>query len=241
MVRDKLFSGPRPDVVDFVFDDSVAEVFPDMIRRSVPGYETIVSLIGCISEKYAIPASNVYDLGSSLGASTISMASRIEAGRVSHICIDNSPDMIARCQANLEKRLGGSTFQCIEADICEVEITNASIVVMNFSLQFVPPDMRDGVVRRICDGMLTGGILIVSEKVNDSDQDPGGVIAGLHEQFKKANGYSDLEISQKRSALENVMILDSAQEHLERLQRCGFSVTRQWFQALGFHSFIALK
>jgi tRNA (cmo5U34)-methyltransferase len=241
MVRDKLFSGPRPDLVDFIFDDSVAEVFPDMIRRSVPGYETIVSLIGCIAGKYALPGSNVYDLGCSLGASTISMASRIEVGRVSHICIDNSPDMIARCQENLETRVGGSAFQCIKADICDVEIANASVVVMNFSLQFIAPELRDGVLRKICDGMLSGGILILSEKVNDSDQDPGGLIAVLHEQFKKANGYSDLEISQKRSALENVMILDSGQEHLERLQRCGFSVYRQWFQALGFHSYVALK
>ena len=241
MVRDKLYAGQRADVVDFVFDDSVAEVFPDMIRRSIPGYETIVSMIGCIAETYAIQGSHVYDLGCSLGASTLSMASRIEPGRVRYICIDNSQDMISRCMANLEKHIGGEELQCVESDICDTEISNASVVVMNFSLQFIDPQLRNELVQGIYNGLHPGGVLILSEKVDGGDEASRLFHNALHEQFKKANGYSELEISQKRSALENVMILNTIEEHLDRLSRCGFSSVRQWFQTLGFCSFIGQK
>jgi tRNA (cmo5U34)-methyltransferase len=241
MARDKLYSGHRPDVVDFVFDESVAEVFPDMIRRSVPGYETIISMIGCIAEKYACKGSTVYDLGCSLGAVTLSMASRIEPGSVNFICIDNSPDMITRCQANLEKQLDARSFQCVESDICDTEISDASVVVMNFSLQFLDPGIRDELVRRIYSGLLPGGVLILSEKVGRRNDVEREFSNGLYQQFKKANGYSDLEISQKRSALERVMILNTVDEHLDRMDRSGFSLTQQWFQALDFCSFIARK
>lgn len=240
MDKDKIFSEPRQDLVDFVFDESVAKVFSDMIRRSVPGYETIVSLIGSIAEKYSQPDTNIYDLGCSLGASTLSMHSRIPHSNVRYIAVDNSAAMLGKCKSNIEGVVPTGQFEIRNRNVEDVEINNASVVVMNFTLQFIEPKLRDQVVNQIYSGMQSGGVFILSEKLLQQTQDEE-IHDLLHDRFKLSNGYSELEISQKRTALENVMELETRNEHEKRLTDAGFSVVSQWFQSFNFASFIAIK
>jgi tRNA (cmo5U34)-methyltransferase len=238
---DVLYASSQPYIVDFVFDDAVAEVFPDMIRRSVPGYETIISLIAVIAEKYCKSGVTIYDLGCSLGAVTLAIHSRLEHRDVQYIAVDDSASMIDKCKNNLSHHIPVSRYQCLQADIREVVIKQAGIVVMNFTLQFLPQSDRDAVIRRIYAGLNQGGVLILCEKVLAVDKKQDDRFIELHQQFKVANGYSELEISQKRTALEKVMKLDDADTHMKRLERSGFSDITQWFQCLNFAGWLAIK
>ncbi len=238
---DKVYAGKLPRVVDFVFDDHVAAVFPDMIRRSVPGYETIVSMLGVIAERRLRGGCNVYDLGCSLGAAMLSVHSRIPDPSVRFIGVDNSAPMLEQCRNNLNGVIDSERFSLLHCDIRDAEIKDAGMVILNFTLQFLDPADRIGLLTRIHTGLKPGGVLVLSEKIAFEDSGEETLQQSMHDQFKAANGYSELEIAQKRAALENVMTPDSATAHHERLRRAGFSRVSQWFRAFNFCSFIALK
>ena len=239
--RDGLFSQPQSMIVDFVFDEKVAKVFPDMIRRSVPGYETIITMIGLIAGEYAQPDSNCYDLGCSLGAATLAMRHQIKQPGCKIIAVDNAAAMVEQCESNIAMDAAGVAVEMLCDDAQNVLIENASVVVMNFTLQFIAPEMRLPLMQKIYQGLRPGGVLVLSEKIifaNDLEQDDQ---EGLQLAFKKANGYSELEISQKRTALENVLIPDTAEDHQQRLKVAGFMRSHLWFQCFNFVSLIAFK
>jgi len=240
MKQDKLFSDVQP-LVDFAFDDAVADVFPDMIRRSVPGYETVVSMLGVLAQHYAQDNTSVYDLGCSLGAATLAMHRQTRSLALQHICVDNSEAMVKRCRSKLQRHMQNANLDVLCDDIEKIEIKNASLVVVNFTLQFIPPESRLQLLKKIADGLLPGGALVLSEKLIFEDSIDNQLHIDWHHAFKRANGYSDLEISQKRAAIENVLVPDTQQEHIERLRQAGFSKTIQWFQSFNFASFVAIK
>lgn len=238
---DKVYAKKLPCVVDFVFDDHVAAVFPDMIRRSAPGYETIVSLLGVIAENFVQADSNVYDLGCALGASMLSIHSRIAEPSVRFIGVDNSAPMLQQCRKNLDGVIAAERLKLLHCDVRDAEVKNAGMVVLNLTLQFLDPADRLTLLRRIYAGLKDEGVLVLAEKVRFENADEQSLQQLLHDQFKAANGYSELEIAQKRTALENVMTPDSAATHFERLREAGFSQVNQWFQAFNFCSFMARK
>ncbi len=238
---DLIFSNKQSQIKDFAFDEQVVEVFPDMISRSVPGYNTIINTIGNLSDEYAQNNTNVYDLGCSLGAATLAMKRSISAKNCSILGIDNSPAMVERCKIHVGAFKGESNVEITEGNILETEIENASIVVLNFTLQFIEPEHRQALITKIYNGMNTGGILILSEKLAATDPKCNELLIDLHHGFKRANGYSELEIAQKRTALENVMRPDSLETHLERLNQSGFNHVTQWFQCFNFMSLVAIK
>ena len=240
-MRDNIYANPHAEVKDFTFDRSIVEVFPDMIQRSVPGYSTIVSSIGKIAEQFQQDDTTIYDLGCSLGASTIAMRKFVSASNCRIVGIDNSEAMVERCRLHVNSFKSPVPVEIICADINDIEIKNASVVVMNFTLQFIPPEKRVDLIRKIYDGMCPGGVFIVSEKFLFDDSTINESLNDLHLDFKRANGYSELEISQKRSAIENVMKIDSHQCHLDRLKKAGFKHVSAWYQCFNFGSFMAVK
>ncbi|KGD71868.1 tRNA methyltransferase [Tatumella morbirosei] len=239
--RDTLFSAPIDKLGDWTFDERVAEVFPDMIQRSVPGYSNIISMIGMLAERFVRPDSRVYDLGCSLGAATLSVRRNIHHSGCEIIAVDNSPAMVERCRRHIDAFRAQTPVQVIEADIRQVEISNASLVVLNFTLQFLDPAERQLLLNKIYQGLLPGGALVLSEKFSFDDQTMGELLFNMHHDFKRANGYSELEISQKRSMLENVMLTDSVATHKSRLAKAGFGHAEQWFQCFNFGSLVAIK
>ena len=240
MKQDKLFANHQ-QTVDFAFDDAVADVFPDMIRRSVPGYDAIISQLGVLAKHYALPDTTIYDLGSSLGAATLSMYRQTSDLNIKHICIDNSESMVRRCQSRLQRHMPDADLQVLCEDIEGIEIQNASLVVINFTLQFLTPDARLSLLTKVHQGLLPGGVLILSEKLIFKDSVENQLQIDWHITLKRSNGYSDMEISQKRAALENVLIPDTFEQHQERLKEAGFMQYFQWFQSFNFASLIALK
>ncbi len=240
MKQDNIFSKTQ-QVVDFAFDDSVADVFPDMIRRSVPGYETIISLLGVLANQYAQDNTRVYDLGCSLGAATLSIHQQTRTLDLEHICIDNSEAMVKRCESRLDRLMPEANLQLLCEDIEKAEIKDASVVVVNFTLQFLTPETRLALLKKIYEGLLPNGVLVLSEKLVFDDSTENQHQIDWHHNFKRANGYSDLEISQKRAAIENIMIPDTFEQHQQRLQEAGFDESYQWFQSFNFVSMVAIK
>ncbi|WP_431222172.1 carboxy-S-adenosyl-L-methionine synthase CmoA [Serratia sp. L9] len=235
------FSAPIAKLGDWTFDERVAEVFPDMIQRSVPGYSNIISMIGMLAERFVQPGSQVYDLGCSLGAATLSMRRNIKVAGCNIIAVDNSPAMVERCRRHIDAFRADTPVEVIEADILDINIENASMVVLNFTLQFLEPADRLRLLEQVYRGLRPGGALVLSEKFSFEDADVGELLFNMHHDFKRANGYSELEISQKRSMLENVMLTDSVETHKARLQQAGFEHAEVWFQCFNFGSLIALK
>jgi tRNA (cmo5U34)-methyltransferase len=244
MEKDQIYSLPLHKVGDFQFDERVVNVFGDMIQRSVPGYGSILSMIGELAEKYAQPASHLYDLGCSLGACTLVMRPRVHESCTIH-SVDSSEAMVAAFSSRLA-RIGESarTLCSVEVhceDIRRWEMSQASFSVLNFTLQFVPQPEREALLRSICESTLPGGALVLSEKIRFSDPHQEELMVELHHAFKRANGYSDLEIAQKRTALEKTLIPETLQTHLERLERVGFRSAVCWFQCFNFVSMLAVK
>jgi tRNA (cmo5U34)-methyltransferase len=236
-MRDEVYRDPRGRIVDFVFDDAVAAVFPDMIRRSVPGYETVIPVSGLIAARHIPSDGRCYDLGCSLGATTLAILRAVGDRDCRVIGVDNSAPMLTRAQA---LHADEPRIEWRHADLREVAIDNADAVVMNYTLQFVPPADRAALLGRIREGLNPSGVLIVSEKVRSSDADEQVYYDDLHATFKRANGYSALEVAQKRAALDNVLIPDTPEEHDARLRAAGFSRVRTWFRCLNWISLLAL-
>ncbi len=242
MKKDQIFAEIIQKPADFVFDEKVAAVFPDMLRRSIPGYPAIIDMIETLTARFAQNSSNLYDLGCSLGASSLSMLRGLTGKKNCQIiAIDNSMPMIARCQEHFQKSSDGKSLSFICEDILQSEIQDASVVVMNFTLQFINPGSRCELIKRIFDGMRNGGILVLSEKVKFDDTQVNELLIDVYHAFKKSNGYSDLEISQKRTALENVLIPETIKDHRDRLIRAGFKSADVWFQCFNFMSMLAIK
>ncbi|MGJ0622736.1 carboxy-S-adenosyl-L-methionine synthase CmoA [Xenorhabdus bovienii] len=239
--RDSLFSAPIANLGDWSFDERVAEVFPDMVKRSIPGYSNIISMIGMLASRFVTPGSQIYDLGCSLGAATLSIRRSINADNCRIIAIDNSPAMIERCRRHIDSFKASTPVEVIEQNILDTDIQNASMVVLNFTLQFLHPDDRQKILKKIYAGLKPGGVLVLSEKFNFEDQKIGELLFNMHHDFKRANGYSELEVSQKRSMLENVMRTDSVDTHKSRLKEAGFQHVEVWFQCFNFGSLLAIK
>lgn len=253
--RDTLYSTTHPNQADFSFDESVTAVFPDMLARSIPGYAGIIAQTGLLAARFAQSGTTLYDLGCSLGATSLAMQAALAEKQATAIhnsehddncrilAVDNSAAMIARCQHILDQRAvePAVPIHLLEADLEQLPITNASVVAMNFTLQFVKPDKRDALMQRIAEGLQPGGVLILSEKICFRNGDVDDLFVEMYHAYKKANGYSELEISQKRTALENVLVPDTLEQHARRLQQAGFSSSQVWFQCFNFISLIAFK
>jgi tRNA (cmo5U34)-methyltransferase len=237
--RDTLYATPHPPMGGFRFDAQVAAVFPDMINRSVPGYALLTTMLSLLAERYVQPGSRVYDLGCSLGAATLALQSGASGRACRWLAVDQSEAMCTACRTHLAAA-GGEEVEVMCADIRTLEIKDASLTILNFTLQFIPPSARLEILCRIYRGLRPGGVLVLSEKLLFAPPQATELVE-LHHAFKRANGYSELEIAQKRAALENVLVPDSLEQHQQRLREAGFRNSALWFQCLNFASILAWK
>ncbi len=233
-MRDQVYRQQQPHIVDFAFTEEVAAVFPDMIRRSVPGYETMVPVTGLIAARHLGEAGLAFDLGCSLGATSLAILQQNPSPDIRVIGVDNAQAMIDGAQRAITDPR--ARFVC--ADLRDCDVSGAQIVVLNLVLQFLPPADRLTVLEQVRAQIDPAGLLIVSEKVANSDPQLHELFDTTHLAWKKANGYSELEVSQKRTALENVMRIDTEQTHATRFEEAGFSRVVQWYRCLNWASFL---
>lgn len=236
---DRLFAGADAPASDFVFDQRVARVFADMLDRSVPCYRELIRLIGLVAARHARPAARVLDLGCSLGAASASILARVPDPELRILAVDDAPAMIDELRRRLSDAVACGRVEPRCDDVGAVAMVDVDIVLLNLTLQFLPRARRLALLRRIRAGLTPSGVLILVEKVEWPDAAMSDLMRELHLDFKRAQGYSELEISRKRAALERVLPPDSIAVHEARLREAGFGHSERWFQCLNFVGWLA--
>lgn len=233
--RDTLFDAPQT-VVDFAFDERTVAVFPDMVHRSIPAYAALVQMLSVMvaDRVQGRERAVIYDLGASLGGVSLALARTCPLAEI--MAVDCSAAMIARLKA-IVAEVGIDNIAVLEADILALELVSCDVVVMNFVMQFIALQAREVLLAKVFASLKTGGALFLAEKVLPENP----AMTGWHEAFKRAQGYSELAIAQKREALERVMQTERAVEIVERLQRVGFTRVTPYFQGLMFCGWVAEK
>jgi tRNA (cmo5U34)-methyltransferase len=229
---------------DFEFNEDVANIFDDMLLRSVPAYLEQQNLIEIIAKRFWQSGTSIVDLGSSLGTTLINVGKSID--QVNQLIgYDNSRAMIARAvdrsaASNMGHRID-FRFADLNGDLQDLQLENSSVVTLCWTLQFIRPLQRDFLIRRIYESLVDGGVLVVAEKVLINDSEMNRFFIDFYYDFKRANGYSDKEILKKREALENVLIPYRFEENLELFRRNGFETVETFFQWFNFAGFLCVK
>lgn len=244
MARDRIFESPVVRGSDFVFDEAVAAAFDDMVARSVPLYAEQQRMIAEIAAAFWQPRTAIYDLGCSTATTLIGLADALPAADrlVGH---DGSAAMLAEGRRKVRARGLEARIELRYADLNDdlqaLDLRDASVVVMCWTLQFIRPLHRDRLIRWIHDGLVDHGALVVTEKVLTNASDMNRFFIEFHQAFKRRNGYSDHEIVRKREALENVLVPYRAEENHELFRRNGFAIVEPFFQWYGFTGYLCVK
>lgn len=239
--KDEVFKDTLSRPSDFKFSSKVAGVFDDMVVRSVPYYIEMQRMMGEIAADQYQENTNVYDLGCSTGTTLICMNESVPA-LAKFIGIDDSPDMLKKCRDKLVEAGFTRPYELQVQDLNEgVKIENASVVVLCLTLQFVRPINRQNLLKNIFDGIAPGGALIVIEKILAEDSAFNRDFIKYYYDMKRRNNYSEMEISQKREALENVLIPYKLSENITLLRNAGFAHCEVFFKWYNFAGFIAKK
>lgn len=248
--HDTLFTTPLDTNARFSFDEQVVACFPDMIRRSVPGYGQMLAMLPLFAKRHCQfrqanndgnKVSRIYDLGCSLGAVSFTLAGEFAPQDLQIKAIDISPPMCEKAKNLLVEHYPSHDIEVIQADVNEIALQPCDMIVLNLTLQFLSVESRENLLKTCYGALAEGGILILTEKTHLLDEADDAWRVERYYDFKRANGYSELEISGKRNALENVLITDTLEFHHDRLAKVGFTRHLTWFQFLNFASIIAFK
>ena len=234
--KDQLFNEPFSQIKSFAFDEKVVSVFPDMIKRSVPGYDTILKGIAMLAMKYVSSGSRIYDLGASLGGVSLTSDQAVGPLDLRIHAVDNSEPMIKGLREKLTVLPINNTIHAELNDVANLNWQSCDLVVSNFTLQFMAREGRADTCAQVFDSLNPGGVFVLSEKVTSSD-----ALIDYYHGYKKINGYSDREVAQKRQALEDSLRPDSVEQWMQRLTGAGFSSVEVWFRAFNFVSMVAIK
>ncbi|MCK5543506.1 MAG: carboxy-S-adenosyl-L-methionine synthase CmoA [Desulfobacterales bacterium] len=240
MNKDRIFARPRKKISPFEFDKKVANVFSDMLTRSVPLYQESIKCQAMLVKRFYKQATIIYDLGCSNGNLGVMILNKFKENFFSMIAIDSSPPMIEKYRAKLAEAQNESV-DLICDNIENIKISDASVVVINLTMQFLDLEKRAELIRNIYRGLVKGGVLLLTEKIAQDDMVFKSLYEDFYKEFKLENGYSELEISQKRDALEKVLIPESIADHEKRIKQAGFNnfdIFLKWFN---FASMIAYK
>lgn len=226
---------------DFVFNERVVEVFDDMLDRSIPFYQDVIETTAQLLDKSLVEGDVVYDLGCATGTTLLQFSRLLQCQNIKFIGIDNSQPMLDKAQLKAELYSKEEQLFFENDDIIKFKRNGVGCIILNYTLQFLRPLQREPFLKNLFSCLRPGGLLLISEKVISHDRSLNRDFIDLYHQFKKSKGYSELEISKKREALENVLIPFSIHENKTMLKDCGFSSVETYFQWLNFVSFIAVK
>ena len=240
MQRDTLFDSDAPGE-KFQFNEQVAAVFDDMLNRSIPFYREVISMTAEILARTLASGDTVYDLGCSTGTTLLHLAALDREGDLRFVGVDSSPAMLARAKEKAAALSLADRVSFLEGDITAADLKGAGAVIVNYTLQFIETARRPVFLRRIYDGMRPGGILVLSEKVVSRSPEIDVLFQKTYYRYKKERGYSELEIANKREALENVLVPLSIGENSEMLREAGFREIETFFQWFNFVSFLACR
>jgi tRNA (cmo5U34)-methyltransferase len=244
MKRDRVYREQKGVTTDFEFNDTVADVFDDMVSRSVPYYSEQQRMIQEIGSIFSTPGSNIYDLGCATATTLINLCREVDPS-ASLIGYDNSAPMIKKAmqkikESGLEERIS-VLYADLNGDLDLIELNNASVVLICWTLQFVRPLKREKLINKIYQGLNENGVLIITEKVLTNNSLLNRYYIKLYYDYKQRNEYTNEEIVNKREALENILIPYRIDENIEMFKRNGFETVDTFFQWYNFVGFICIK
>ncbi|MEW6144230.1 MAG: carboxy-S-adenosyl-L-methionine synthase CmoA [Thermodesulfobacteriota bacterium] len=244
MKRDRVYRGQKGITADFEFNDTVADVFDDMVSRSVPYYSEQQRMIREIGSIFSTPGSNIYDLGCATATTLINLCPEVDPS-VSLIGYDNSPPMIKKAKQKIKESGFEDRIRVLYADLNgdldQIELSNASVVLICWTLQFVRPLKREKLINKIYQGLNENGVLIITEKILTNSSLLNRYYIKLYYDYKQRNEYTNEEIENKREALENILIPYRIDENIEMFKRNGFETVDTFFQWYNFVGFICIK
>jgi tRNA (cmo5U34)-methyltransferase len=235
--KDNLYKKDFPKNHKFIFDNNVADVFEDMVNRSVPGYEFLIENIGVMSKKFYQKNTVIYDLGSSLCACSLSILEKLKNIEVQICAVDSSEAMIDTCKKNINRK----EIKFIHSDILDIDIKNTSVVILNLTLQFISLEKRTYLLEKIFSKLNKNGVIIITEKIKIDKMSDDIFFKNFHDFFKENNGYSKEEIDRKKIALSETMIIESEKIHEDRFRDIGCKKFYKWFQCYNFVSWVLIK
>ncbi|MCK5347789.1 MAG: carboxy-S-adenosyl-L-methionine synthase CmoA, partial [Desulfobacula sp.] len=241
MEKDKVFADKKERVKPFEFNEEVAGVFDDMLNRSVPFYAETIQRQSQLTAKYYQEGSRIYDLGCSHGNLGMLILNQLKSRKLSMVAVDSSKPMIEKYSKRLGKYDKTPQVDLVCGLLEDIQIKNASVVLINLTLQFLDTEKRDDLIKKIYQGMNPNGILVLTEKTVHAAKMLDDLQTKFYKTFKVENGYSQLEISQKRDALEKVLIPDTLETHRNRILNAGFTIFDIWLKWFNFASMIAIK
>ncbi len=240
MAKDDIYAGSRGPA-PFEFNERVAAVFDDMITRSVPGYRELIGRLAQLTGHFYRPGSCIYDLGCSNGNFGVQLCEEMADREFRMVAVDSSRSMLDIYDQRLTGLPRKGSIELICGDICDQQLKDASVVVITLTLQFLPLGEREALIDRIYRALRPGGVLLLTEKVVHPDPALDALQQDFYYRFKRERGYSELEISQKREALEDVLIPETIETHEQRLRQAGFRQLDLWFKWFNFAAFLACK
>ena len=241
MEKDRVFADKRKRVLPFEFNKKVTDVFDDMLDRSVPLYAQSIKRQAQLTARYYQNKSRIYDLGCSHGNLGILILEQFKERMFSMVGVDNSKPMIEKYSKRLKKNDNTGQVDLICGLLEDIQIKNASVVLINLTLQFLDTKKRNDLIKKIYQGLNHNGILLLTEKTIHSSKHINTLQTHFYKQFKVENGYSQLEISQKRDALDKVLVPDTIETHKKRIFKAGFTHFDAWLKWFNFVSMIAIK
>lgn len=237
---DRLFSATRAPN-DFSFNAETASVFDDMVNRSVPFYSEIQRMVCEIAKSFAAPKTCLYDVGCATGTTLQMLNGQIDP-EVELIGIDNSSEMLDKAKSKLNTDKSSNKISFINANLNDVPaMGNSSVIIMLLTLQFVRPLNREKLIKTAYNGLHKNGCLILVEKVTGTSTLLNRLFIEYYYNYKRRKGYSELEISQKREALENILIPYHHEENRKLLLDAGFPQVDEFFRWYNFSGLIAVK
>ncbi len=243
MKRDEVFTSESIKATGFEFNTEVAEAFDDMVQRSVPFYLEQQRMVQEIGRTFWLPGTLIFDLGCSTATTLIELARLLPEARL--VGYDNSQPMLAQSGAKVKAVGLGERIELRFADLNgsldAMPLEKASVVTMCWTLQFIRPLNRDNLIRHIYDSLVDNGVLVLTEKVLTASGPMNKFFIDFYYDYKRRNGYSELEISRKREALENVLVPYRVDENLELFRRNGFEIVETFFQWYNFAGFVCVK
>ena len=242
MSRDQKNSEKTAQNSSFTFNEEVAVVFDDMLHRSVPFYREMQRMLGEQAAYFAQPKTAIYDLGCATATTLIGLADTIADPGIALIGLDNSLPVLEKARGKIADAGLAERIELRQADLnTPVSLDKASVVICNLTLQFVRPLYRDTLIRNIYLNLVDGGCLLLVEKVLGEESMINRMFIDFYYDFKRRNGYSEMEIASKREALENVLIPYKLQENLTMLRRNGFELVDTFFKWYNFAGLLAVK
>lgn len=241
MGEDRVFDDVNIQPRSFRFNSDVAQVFDNMANRSIPFYQEVIKLIGDVAVRFAQDGTVIYDLGCSTCNTLIYLARLLQGKDVALVGYDPSEDMLAKAQEKLDLYTFSHEIKALKGDCQTSSLEKASVVCLNYTLQFVAKSERQAVLQKIYDALEPGGVLILSEKVSHDAEFISDYNIDIYYDYKKANGYSELEIAKKREALEEVLVPCTEEENLQMLKDVGFAHCDTLFKWCNFMTIVAHK